>query len=571
MPGVPETVISALRSAGTHLTLAEIRTRLVESQGIDEVEAKQITGASLDSALEAHPQVESRVVQIEDAEKLATGSRRSRSRFSRSVKTYAWQGPSEDVASLHAEEGPIEADDEHDGLSAEPGLSSDSSLDDLVTAIRQGHKTNEIPEFEVAASILGSASDRQLTEAAVNLRETTSLDAPLLLLATPRRSRAIEKSVIVWGRSEASEYALAGVLGWLSSSRTQSKQLTFAADYLENVERSWGPPVASACLSGLIKTVGDKRTALLRIAGRTDYAGLQQAAEDSEIATLRRALQSESMGPGRRRILWAMMQVVPDTVDAREAWLRTTLDDLIEMAASTRERTMLARPWVQENVVRPRVRKDLEDGDRFALSRVLGYPTAIFNTVGAEKLEQALLSAARNDALLSDAVNVLSQNPEIQRLSREVESAREHVGQTEAQLGALRARLEESEASTVAWRERALRAENEQVEAGTHEIRQAHVDGMKALAESLAAVDRLRADASPETVLYRLLTTARQHGVSPIGSRGETVPFDPSLHHALTDVSVDQPVLIHERGFLLNEAGGETVLIRATVSAGTDQ
>lgn len=571
MPGVPDTVIDALVSAGTYLTLADIRSRIVEYQGISETEARKITGASLLAALEADPRVESRIVQMEDPGEGSARGRGRQSKLSRSVKTFAWCAPTGESVALGVEDVQHDTEETSDESRAGLDLRSDSPLYDLVAFIADNHGAGERLEFETVATILDGATDKQIGQAAETLRDTVSSDAPLLLLATPRRSKAIEKSVLTWGKSDGSEDALAGVLGWLIASKTSLKQVTFAADYLENVEGTWSSQVASVCLDGLTHAAGEKRRALLRIIGQTDYAGLQQAAEDVDLADLRRSLQSEAMSPGRRRVLWAMMQVSPDAVDAREAWIRASLDDLVEMAASPRERALLTRQWVHENVVTPLVRKDLESADRFALSRALGYPTVIFNAVGAQQLAQSFASAAKGDPLIGDAVKILGQAPEIQRLSREVDSARQSLSHMQAQVAALQARLDESDASTLAWKARALQAEREQVEAGTHEIRQAHVDGMKALAEGLAAVDRLGKNATVEAVLSRLLTTASQHGLSPIGSVGGLVTFDPSRHHALTDVSAGQVVRIHERGFLLNEASGQTVLVRATVSAGSDE
>ncbi len=60
--------------------------------------------------------------------------------------------------------------------------------------------------------------------------------------------------------------------------------MTFAADYLENVEGTWSSQVASVCLDGLTHAAGEKRRALLRIIGQTDYAGLQQLVADARAA-----------------------------------------------------------------------------------------------------------------------------------------------------------------------------------------------------------------------------------------------------------------------------------------------
>ena len=203
--------------------------------------------------------------------------------------------------------------------------------------------------------------------------------------------------------------------------------------------------------------------------------------------------------------------------------------------------------------MKPLVRQDLRDGDRFALSRALAYPSAIFRVLSPEQLEEAIRVAGEHDAKIKETLRALRQEPVLEELTVELQSAREGLARAESDNGKLRSQLQESEATVLTWKDRTHRAEQEQVESGTHEIRQAHVDGMKAFAEGLAAVDRIAADSSPETVFKRLLITARTHGISPIGSRGEVVRFDPSLHHALTDVQVGDPAVIHECGFMLHE------------------
>lgn len=564
LDSVPESVVSTLQSAEHPLSLPEIRDALVD-YGLSQEEARKLGGASLARALDAHPDIECESVAATLEQK--AGQRRGRSRRPIStVKKYRWVGghiPREDdqIADEASDEAVLAGDERR--------VSDGTSLDSLVEVLISVDQPIGALDLRVVAAALEGASQKQVRDALEALEKARGIDATLLFLAAPSQSRSIRKSMLHWATNGGSDAALSGALAWITEPGSPSKQLENCASVLAEAGREWGRPVADFCLFEITRRVGSARSALLSVLANTDYYSLSQAMRESDVQQVRAALRTEVMGPGKRRVLWAMMQAEADSVDDPGVWSQVTMSDLMAMSESPRERTLLDRSWVQDHVVRPLIAKDLQSGDRFAVSRVMSYPSAIFRVVSPEQLQEVLQLASKQDVKIKEMLAELRQDATLKGLEQELDSARDGLVEAQREQAHLQDRLKDREASVLLWQEKTRLAEQEQVTSGTHEIRQAHVDGMKAFAEGLAAVDRLGPDANSAAASTRLLALAKRHGISVIGARGEVVDYDPNLHLALTDLEEGEPAVVHERGFLLHEATGNTVLARATVSRET--
>lgn len=566
LDSVPESVVSTLQSAEHPLSLPEIREALVLDHGLSLEEARKLGGASLARALDAHPHIECETVAA-PLEQM-TGKGRGRTRTpGRTVRKYRWVGRDISPEDKQIADG---ASDEAVPDEDARRVSVGTSLDSLVEVLISDDQPIGAFDLRAVAAALEDASQKQVRDALEALEKARGIDATLLLLiAAPSQSRSIRKSMLHWATNGGSDAALSGALAWITEPGSPSKQLENVASVLAEADREWGRPVADVCLFAITRRVGSARSALLSVLANTDYYSLSQAMRESDVQQVRAALRTEAMGPGKRRVMWAMMQAEADSVDDPGAWSQVTMSDLMAMSESPRERTLLDRSWVQDHVVRPLIAKDLQSGDRFAVSRVMSYPSAIFRVVSPEQLQEVLQLASKQDVKIKEMLAELRQDATLKRLEQELDSARDGLVEAQRELAHLQDRLKDREASVLLWQEKTRRAEQEQVTSGTHEIRQAHVDGMKAFAEGLAAVDRLGPDTSSAAASTRLLALAKRHGISVIGARGEVVDYDPNLHLALTDLEEGEPAVVHERGFLLHEATGNTVLARATVSRET--
>ncbi|MEU1595120.1 hypothetical protein ABZ468_20140 [Streptomyces sp. NPDC005708] len=199
-----------------------------------------------------------------------------------------------------------------------------------------------------------------------------------------------------------------------------------------------------------------------------------------------------------------------------------------------------------------------------------------------EFLEQERI---RYEAALSQERGVAQAlRSERDELRQELATVQRQCDRADEEIGGLRAQLESAfaELAAVTRRAEALTRQAQRREeelrqsrqagraASQSQLRQARIDGLRALATVLAEVADQAIHATEESasarVLYRrVLAQAAAAGLVDFGTAGEEVDFDPVRHQALTDPAAR--VVVERPGFAW-QAGGtleEVVLVPALV------
>lgn len=193
--------------------------------------------------------------------------------------------------------------------------------------------------------------------------------------------------------------------------------------------------------------------------------------------------------------------------------------------------------------------------------------TTVASLVSADIAIAALRRTAGADPALREWLAGLAQTDAIEALGAEVAreaaaaiAARELVRQRDGQVQELASRLADAQGRL------ALAADSYST---TREstLAQAERDAYRLLASALSTVETAVDRLDPESLLIKLHQQVRRRGIEPIGQRGESVAFDPSLHEAPGGrPDAGSPVVVGRSGYLWVRGDQREVLIKALVT-----
>lgn len=556
--GSTELVVALLREIGQPLTVNEIKERLTDPLGSyclrkDLVE-RGLKG--LPRRLNAHPSV---VVSTEAAAMRRTTTTTPRFAFSGRLPSALSDSEPEAAGAGSRPEAPTAT-----GI-AEPDATPETP-DPL--AFLGGESLPTILNLrdisvEVAADRLAALDERAAASVRARLEDAGRRDLAVVLLAMPRPSKPVAALVRDWPDDAEADRQLLEGLRWV---RTSAPALARTLDLLADRRTPPSADVTTFAVSALVSTPS-LRSVLLRLLSKVPASALVPAVRDHELELLLRAVNAAALAD-RARILWAAMRVRPESVQSRVAWGQVSLDDLLALSSRSPEDALLSNAWVREQVVAPRVWEFLRSASsRADVARVLGWPAPVFSVVPAPQLATAFRRASERDPVLRDVADVLAGRAELERLRAEVAQAERaaerafHVAE-EAREAEQLARAAEERSF-----QRASQAEREQVAASQAELRQARIDGTRALVDVLVLGGRLDRSLTLGEGLERLRGEASRLGLSPIGVTGTVERFDMSRHELLGGERAEM-VEVREPGYELLAPGGAVVLRRAVVVSG---
>lgn len=270
----------------------------------------------------------------------------------------------------------------------------------------------------------------------------------------------------------------------------------------------------------------------------------------------------------RSRLLWAAMRVRPESIESKDVWgPQLTFRDLVAVSEQTPDSAVLLNAWAQDALIAPIVAVEARSlASRRDVARALDWPRELLALASPQVLAAGLRRAAEQDAILRELLDSLSGKGEVTHLRELVARAQERVAASEdAERVAREAERSARDAEQRSFH-RAAMAERDQVAASQRELRQAHLDGLRGLVDVLTTVGKLNRDQPIADAVAGMLSAASRHGVSPIGSPGIKVKYDPTRHELLGGAHAEM-VEVREQGFEFAEPDGPVLLRRALVVA----
>lgn len=550
-----ELVVTLLREVGQPLSVNEIKERLTDPLGSyclrkDRVE-RGLKG--LPRRLNAHASV---VVSSEAAATRRTTTTTPRFAFSgRLPSAFSDTAPEATGAGSHPGAPTATALADHDATPETPDPLAFLGGESLPT----GLNLRDLP-VDVAAARLAALDDRAAANVRARLEDAGRWDLAVLLLAMPRPSKPVAALVRDWPDDAEADRELLEGLRWMRSS---ASALARALDLLADRRTLPSAATISFAVSALVSTPG-LRSVVLRLLSRVPAVSVVPAVQDQEPGRLVRALNREPLSD-RARVMWAAMRVRPESVRSLDAWGKVSLDDLLALSSRTPEDALLADAWVRDQIVAPRVGEFLRDAStRADVGRIVGWPAAVFSVVPPQQLATALRRASERDPVIRGVVEALAGRHELDRLRTQVAEAEREIAKAFNQAEAAREAEQLAREAEDRWFQRAAQAERDQVAASQGELRQARIDGTRALVDVLVLGGRLDSTMTLGEGLERLRGEASRLGLSPIGVTGTVERFDMSRHELLGGERAEM-VEVREPGYELHTPGGAVVLRRAVV------
>jgi len=559
-------VCAVLQESGRILSVPEVKDLLVSQYALPrEVVDKNLktveTKLQKDSRISVHREVDPTNDDAQDQSSAKT----SRKSVKTSTIRFKWVGS--DAPHELDQQTPPEAGSQS-GLSCADDRTEGSAARTLRELLRLDplHAPIRVGEFSVAvaAQALQEIDEKELAVLCDRFEKAQRWDLASVLLATPRASKAIRTLVQNWDQDSPADAVLGQALTWIVSGAEPDNSIRVVeatGRHGLNVSR----PVVAACLECLVRPPAALVPGLLHVLASAAPPRLVEAVSDVDAAA---ALKTSADRPlaERSQLLWACWRADPSMVHERRLWPSPfEVKELEAWADRSPECLMLEDRWLQEQVVLPVIRAYIRDADRrLGIGRILSWPAALFDLVGANEIVGAVRRVATSDPSLGHVVVVLAQEDRLGRLEAELNDLRETstraVEAADQARSDMQAALRAQEAAFV----RASEAEQAQLQASTGEIRQAHIDALRAVADVLATLGRLGGSGTAADALQDALTAAARHGVRAIGSSNAVVPYDNSRHECLGPLN-SESVLIKEIGFEFDDFDGPVILRRAAV------
>ncbi len=558
--------IEVLRESGMSLSIPEIKEILIGDYGLarDDVDAalkNLIPKLRSDSRISVHVEEEA---AAGDA-KGKTVSRGSKKAVSTSVTRFTWvcaESPAREVEQTHPLSKPTP---DHAASDARAEESASSILrESLQGAVLPPQiRVGQVP-VGVAAAATQTLEEKELAVLCDRFSEAQRWDLAAVLLATPRASKSVRNLVQQWENVPAAEDVLARALAWVVAGAETEAAIRLVDAIRTRGQKQSGTVLASclACLPSSSEVLGP---ALLHVITAASPPAVAEALLGTDISAVLTSSANLAMAE-RSRLLWACWKADPEHVRQRHLWpTRLTIGDLEEWAERSPDSRMLEDPWLQENVVVPALRVYVRDVDRRpGVGRILSWPTSLFELVESAALVAALDRAAATDSGLGRLVGALAREDRVSQLEAEVTEQREVAARAIETADAARKEAQEAMQARQAAFARAAQAEQSQLQASAGELRQAHIDALRAVTDVVATIGRLGADLSAADALQDALTVAARHGVSPIGTVDAVVAYDATRHECLGPLTSDE-VQIKEIGFEFDDPDGPVILRRAAV------
>lgn len=407
---------------------------------------------------------------------------------------------------------------------------------------------------------LAGMNDRSLARLISQLKDLERFDLAVLLLAGDRNAKSVSALVRDWPTQREDD--LVRGLTWLAKS---GLSLSTPLGMLSHRKVQPSDALVAFAVAQLGPSAAENRPMLLRIVQAAPAPATVRALTGINVNSLLRLINREPLG-SRSRLLWAAMRVDPDSVRSPATWgTATTVNDLVELSTRSPDDALLADPWVSAQIAGPILLAEVRAlSTRRELARALSWPNQLLRMVPAPQLATLVRRASERDPDLRGAVEVLSGSPEIERLRARIFELEREAG--DARQEAAEARAAEAHARAAEERSfrRAAAAERQQVSASQGELRQAQIDGIRALVQVLALGARLDGGILFSEGLDRLRAEARIVGVSVRGVVGTTDKYDPTEHELLGGERAEM-VEIREPGYQFDGPGGPVVLRRAVV------
>ena len=570
-------VLQLLQDKSRALTVPEIKAALIGDFGLP----KELVNKGLNrlpAALSASPNV--RVIQ----EDPGTPGKRKPSTV---MPRFEWQAGENDSSPVSQEEarGSSTVQD------APPVLDADSppaaQQGDVVDPAEGGEAVPAKPDGPLAflvegelpdtadlasisvddvAALLGDLDDKAIAQLRSRLEGAERADLAVLLLATPRPSRPVAAMIRDWPSDPDAQDLLARGLDWLAGA-SDRQALARALPLFFEKGATPSARVVKFAVRTLPRASADTRPMLLRILAAGDPPSVVGALAGEDAGSLLRLVNREPLAT-RSRLLWAAMRVGPESIESRDVWgPQLTFRDLMVVSGQTPDSAILVNAWAQDEIVAPIVAMESRSLiSRRDVARALDWPRELLALASPQVLAAGMRRAAEQDAVLREFLDSLSGKGEVAHLRELLARADERV--TAAEAAERVARDAEQSARDAEQRSfhRAAMAEGNQVAASQGELRQARVDGLRGLVDVLAAAGKLDPDQRIADVMPGMLIAASRHGVSPIGSPGIKVRYDPTRHELLGGEHAEM-VEVREQGFEVAEHDGPVLLRRAVVVA----
>lgn len=266
---------------------------------------------------------------------------------------------------------------------------------------------------------------------------------------------------------------------------------------------------------------------------------------------------------GKAAVLAALSGASKEELDP--SWWKGVGWAELRLLASGVAQSALARPEVRDKVVRPTVLRRLEDlQTRSDLAEVLGAPRVLLEAVPEGAVLEASLRVESQDTLWRRFMDLTRRREELDSTKRLLEETQESVRKLLADAATSAARLESSERRRMEVESLLNGArEDDRVTRGA-ELRQARMDGLRALARVGALV--AAEPAVPAALLPRVDALLEREGLDRIGSTGERMQFDPSrCESPAGDLERGVDVDVVRPGYQLVQGDETIVLVRALV------
>lgn len=271
---------------------------------------------------------------------------------------------------------------------------------------------------------------------------------------------------------------------------------------------------------------------------------------------------------GRAALIAAVGRVRSKSVLQDAWWAGASLDDLVACAAGPLG-AVTSRSEVAAQYLHPLVLRELSVVEsRGRLAVLLGLPREFLAGVPGDVVAAAFRRVAAIDPVVAGWTAALTQEQRVESLRRGAEQA-----QAVARAADERVQAAEGRAAILADRcnqlEEMLRAEHrESASLRSAQDRQIQIDVIRSLAELAAEVEELAADgAEAEVLIERTRALVMAQVLEPIGSAGQKLSFDPTVHDPIvggpasgTDVTVIRP------GYRWRPPGEDVLIAKALVT-----
>lgn len=405
------------------------------------------------------------------------------------------------------------------------------------------------------------ATDRQ---AIVDSISNTPKLAPLLL-ATAESSVALESMISTWPQTDAAKKHLREGLIWLDSLTDESARKTL----LEGLKSHHGPHqfvIADVAVCQLASGVRGHVSDWLDVLVGMPSGCLRRIAANAEWPAVLEHINREPLDK-RWPLLVQAHKVNPANVENLSAW--GVVRSVAQLGFGSADRiSVFENPWVLENIVLPTMEKDLKTTSSLgALERILECPAAASRSIDPDLVVQAVLRFAKRSELFGAVIHEISRVDEMEGLRSEVLRSDKERNKLLMDLMSLQERVATAEEALKRQsvqqhdlEERLRLAGARQIAASNAVLRQERIDGIRVAVDILASATL----SSSGNAIEAAVNAASRHGVHPIGTLHERVPYEGAMHELLGATAATF-VEVREPGWLLKDSQGTHVLRKAAV------